>query len=310
MQLDYKILWIDNDLKSYIDNGSIKKIETFLSDYGFEPTIEQVTDEAELDKSLSKHKRYDLIISDFHLNKENGDVIIYRLREEKKLTTEILFYSSRTDFTEDNSVKERLAFMERINIQYGRDGLLEKIENVIKLTIERILEINATRGLITAATSELDVEIEDVYNIVIEQLTEDDLTSKVSKIFSDNYRDVKKKYVKGCKIKRDTYRSDYKKYFSVSDAFRKWDILKEILKIKPVNGFNLELFKKYNDEIIRIRNQFAHAKAKEKNGKMVLQGQLGKEDFEFDEDSCILIRKHIIEHKKNISNLKNILKSP
>lgn len=41
MKLEYKILWIDNDLQSYIDNGSVKDVEDFLIEKGFEPVIEK-----------------------------------------------------------------------------------------------------------------------------------------------------------------------------------------------------------------------------------------------------------------------------
>lgn len=164
MKLDYNILWLDNDLKEYITNGDVESIKEYLIELGFEPNIVTVFDEADLDKYLDIN--YDLIISDFNLNKENGDVVIYRLREEKKLDTEILFYSAKSNFIQDAAVKERLAFMERINIQIGRDSLLDKIEKVIELTVRKLFDLNATRGLITAATSELDVEIE-LLSIVI-----------------------------------------------------------------------------------------------------------------------------------------------
>jgi len=36
----------------------------------------------------------------------------------------------------------------------------------------------------------------------------------------------------------------------------------------------------------------------------VLKGQLGKDDFEFDTDACIQIRKNLINHKKNIETLR------
>lgn len=306
MKLDYNILWLDNDLQEYINNGDVESINDYLIDLGFEPNIVTVFDEAEIDKHLGIS--YDLIISDFNLNKENGDVIIYRLREEKKLDTEILFYSAKNNFIQDAEVRERLAFMERINIQIGRDNLLDKIEKVISLTIGKLLELNATRGLITAATSELDVEIEDIYYLLIENPVDEQTKLKVTKIFATDYKEVKKNYIKQCKIKRDNHTSDFKQYFSFSDSFRKYDILKELLKLKDFEGFDLGLFKKYREEVIDIRNKFAHAKAiTNSQGLPMLKGQFGKEDFEFTEENCIEIRKNLIDHKRNIEKLKQLL---
>ena len=99
MKLDYNILWLDNDLGDYIKNGDVKSINDFLIELGFEPNIVTVFDEAELDKYLDIS--YDLIISDFNLNKENGDVVIYRLREEKKLDT----YSGRYPFSDSGDTR-------------------------------------------------------------------------------------------------------------------------------------------------------------------------------------------------------------
>ena len=306
MNLTYKILWIDNDLQSYIDNGEVKSVADFLSDRGFEPIIETVLDEANLDISLSKYD-YDLIISDYNLENTTGDVVIENIRNTKHLDTEILFYTAQSSYKTKTEVKERLAFIERLTFQIGRETLLDKIEKVISLTLQKLIELNATRGLITAATSDLDVEIENIYNIVINLPVNESLQHKIAQIFKTDYKEVSKNLLNRCKSQRINHISDYLNYFALSDSFRKWDIVKELLKLHNFAGFDLDLFKQYKTDIIEIRNKFAHAKAEEIEGKIVLKSQLGKEDFEFDEAKCIEIRKKLISHKKNIAGLKNIL---
>ena len=307
MKLEYKILWIDNDLQSYIDNDSLKDIEDFLKEKGFEPMIEKVFDEAELDNYITKHN-YDLILSDYNLNNTTGDEIIKLIRDEKQLDTEILFYTAQDSYMNNEQVLKNLAFKERLSFKVGRDGLLEKIENVIELTLKKLLELNATRGLITAATSELDVEIEELFYQLIEIPVIDESIPKVGKIFKTDYTEMKKNYLKQCKAKRDNHTSNYKMYFSLSDAFRKYDILKDLLKLHSFDGFDLDLFKKYGQDIISVRNKFAHAKAIDDNGTLKLKGQVSGQDFEFTEDSCLEIRKNLIAHKRNIENLKQALK--
>jgi len=129
MKLDYNILWIDNDLKDYVDNGSIIDVEEILTLKGFEPNIEMVFDEANLDKFIDKYD-YDLIISDYNLENTTGDVIIERIRKEKQLDTEILFYTAQTEnsFKNNEEVKNRLAFIERLTFQIGRERLIDKIK--------------------------------------------------------------------------------------------------------------------------------------------------------------------------------------
>lgn len=306
MKLEYNILWLDNDLKDYIENGDVNSINEFLIDLGFEPNIVTVFDEADLDTHLDIS--YDLIISDFNLNKENGDVVIYRLREEKKLDTEILFYSAKSNFLEDKEVKERLAFMERINIQIGRDSLLDKIEKVIELTVRKLLELNATRGLITSTTSELDVVIEEttVELIYLHLKLNEDQIDEIINFYVDDYLRKSPDYFLG-KYKE----VGFKNWYHRIESSRKWSIFRDLLK--KIDNDKIKEFlannKSYGKEVIDIRNKFAHAKSELVNGKLVLKGLYGKEDFEFDLDSCIKIRHSLINHKRNIENLKEVLSS-
>lgn len=200
MKLEYNILWIDNDLQDYIDNGSVADIEQILTDKGFEPSIEMVLDEATLDEIIDKHD-YDLIISDYNLERTTGDVIIERIRVEKQLDTEILFYTAQTEksFKDKEEVRNRLAFIERLTFQIGRDTLLDKIERVINLTLKKLLELNATRGLITAATSHLDVEIEEIYYTLIDKPLNEGMNKELEKIFKTDYKEIKKNLIKKCK---------------------------------------------------------------------------------------------------------------
>lgn len=307
MKLEYNILWIENE-EDFVDS-SIPKVEEILTDRGFEPIITKVVDESKVDNYLNVN--YDLIISDFQLNDDvngkNGAEVIYELRNEKKLDTEILFYSDKVNYLEDDFIRTKLAFMERINIQQGRGTLLDKIEKVVELTLKKLLELNATRGLITAATSELDVEIEEIYYQLIEIPVDAETKLKLEKIFKTDYKEMQKNYLKQCKAKRDNHASDFKRYFSISDSFRKYDILKELLKLKTFDNFDLTLFKRYKGEVIEIRNKFAHAKAIDDNGTQKLVGQFGQDGFEFTVESCVEIRKNLIAHKRNIETLRQTL---
>lgn len=306
MKLEYNILWIDNDIQEYIDNGEVNNLEIFLSNLGFEPTIITVEDEDDLDDHLFRFK-YDLIISDFNLNATTGDVVIEKIRIEKGFSTEILFYTAKSNFRDRPDVKERLAFMDRITFHSNRDTFLEKVEKLIELTLDKLLELNATRGLITAETSDLDVEIEEIYYLILDVVLTDENKPKLEKIFKTDYKEIKKGLLKKCKSQRDCHLEDFKLYFTQSDAFRKWDILKEIITLKVPPEFDLDLFKRYSEDVITIRNKFAHAREEKQGDIVVLKGQVGQKEFQFDKGTCIDIRKKLILHKANIRKLKAAL---
>jgi CheY-like chemotaxis protein len=305
MKLEYTILWIDNELESYIEDDSVKSIENFLSERGFEPIIEQVTDEAQIDQFIDKHD-YDLIISDYNLNITNGDVLIKEIRDKKKSDSEILFYTGQTQYSNIEEVKKNLAFIDRLMFHVGRENLMERIEKSIELTIKKLLQLNATRGLITAATSELDVEIHELVMQLIDKkkINNDILKGYIeSKVFEPMKERISTFWNKG---------DNFQIHFQKMDAVKKWEILRDILKplkSDPQISSFLRANKTYQDEIITIRNKFAHAKAEEKNGKQILKGHFADEDFEFDKDKCIQIRRNLIQHKKNIENLKQFLQA-
>lgn len=305
MKLEYNILWIDNDLKEYVENGSLRDVEEILTEKGFEPNVEKVFDEADLDEFINKHD-YDLIISDYNLENTTGDVIIENIRTQKKSDSEILFYTAQPEssFKDKTQVMERLWMIDRLTFHIGRENLIDKIEKVINLTLKKLLELNATRGLITAATSHLDVEIEEIYYTLIDKPVNEEVKPKIEKIFRTDYMEIRKNLLKKCKAQRDSHTADYKTYFSQSDAFRKWDLLKELISLSVPNGFDLDLFKEYFKEVIDVRNKFAHAKAVEVEGRLVLKGHIEGKDFEFTEESCIKIRQDLINHKRNIETLK------
>ncbi|MFC4219741.1 hypothetical protein [Flagellimonas marina] len=304
MQLHYNILWIDNDLPEYIERGQIERLNDFLSDLGFEPNVVTLFDEKELDDHLKKTK-FDLIVSDYQLDNTTGDKIIENIRD--KYLTEILFYSAKVNFRDDQEVKNRLAFLDRISFHTGRDTLLERIEKLIELTLEKLLDLNATRGIITSATSELDVTIEGLtHYVLIEKLkkSEKELSSIVEEYVSDFLEKSPENF------RGKLAEMGFKNVFGLIEANRKWQIFRKAIKeFKSLNDDQiltefLNQNKTYFTEIIDIRNKFAHAKAEEKEGKLVLKGQYGKEDFEFDIDSCVQIRKSIIAHKNNFDKLK------
>lgn len=303
MKLEYKILWIDNDLQNYIENDSVKGIEDFLLEKGFKPLIEKVFDEANLEEYITKHT-YDLIISDYNLNNTTGDILIKQIREINQLDTEILFYTAQSSYMSNEQVMKNLAFKERLTFQVGRDTLIHKIEKVISLTLKKLLELNATRGLITAATSDLDVEIEEIVMLLIDKLDKSEVELReivTNKVFTPLQTRAQNFWF--------NY-SNFQNYFHKIDAIKKWEIFRDLLKpLKEQHEIKdfLSNNSTYQVQVINIRNQFAHAKAINDNGILKLKGNVEGQDFEFTEDSCVEIRKNLIAHKNNIELLRGIL---
>ncbi len=304
MHLDYNILWIDNDIQEYIDRDQIKDLKEFLLELGFQPNIITLSNEIKLDTHLDQTK-FDLIISDYNLDDTTGDVIIESIRK-KEILTEIFFYSANTDFKSITEVIDRLKFVDRISFKYGRDNLMDRIKSLIKLTLDKLLELNSTRGLITAAASELDVAIEELtMHLIYKKLkkSKKDLDGIIDFYISDFLEKSPETF------KEKHIEIGFENIFNSIEANRKWSIFRVLLKEYKKKDSNEKIIdflkdnKSYFTQVIDIRNKFAHAKAVKIDGEIVLKGQFGKKDFKFDSESCIDIRKNLIKHNNNFNML-------
>ena len=299
MQLQYNIIWVDDEIKKFEEVGDIERVRMHLLGLGFIPYILQLSGGRDIDKYFSITK-FDLIISDLSIEEgHHGDDIIKEIRK-KNIFTEVLFYSSQNDL---KTIATKLLTVDRVSFHSGRRELIEKIEDLISLSVSRLLELNATRGLITSETSELDVTIEEivmelVYNKL--KLSDTVIQEKIDKYVDDFLKKTPEIFLK-------KYNAlGFKKGFHNIEAKRKWRIFRELLK--QVNSKETIEFlasnKSYADEVIDIRNKFAHAKAFEKDGKLFLSG-FGPEGeaFEFNAEQCIEIRKKLIDHRNTFNTL-------
>ena len=148
-------------------------------------------------------------------------------------------------------------------------------------------------------TSSLDLKME---NIVRSQLKNPNLAESIKpvldNIFDSILANAKEKYDKATDRKTKIILKDNVLF----NSSQKIIALGEVLKIMKEEDFS----KAYTDEIILIRNQFAHSE--------LMKGDDGKEYFKvkneevyFDKDLCRNIRKDIIKHALNISKIEELL---
>lgn len=301
MKLNYYVLWVEDD-DSWFKTTSELFSETIF-DYGFNPVIER---KKSLDGVVNQIvdtglKKFDIFLIDFKLrNSLDGDNIIDYVRNSN-IFTDIIFYSSDKQSIVD-SIREHL--FEGV-YHSDRKELEDKFEKVFKTTIKKIEEINSMRGLIVGETSELDA------------LIEEHLITYTQSPFIENFnldKFIEKEIINNLekrKVKIDElYKSDgLTSILPHIDAAKKWQMLRGILKKNIDHKIFIPIFIEKNltyfDEVIDIRNKFAHAQVIVKdNGKEVLKALIGDEHFEFDEDSFKKIREDLIKHRNALIKLK------
>ncbi len=298
MKIKYHILWVEDEPSWY--ETTLQLFKETLADDGFELISERKDNIQQIRELIAQDglKKFDMLIIDFTLkDSEKGDYII-KLISENDIYTDVLFYSSAPDKVKESMFKNGLEGVYTAD----RKDIEVKFNAVFKTTIKKIQEINAMRGLIMGETSELDVEIEDLVMLLVERYNKSD--EDLRQIINEKVFLKLESNVKNFWTNYDTF----KNYFPKIDAVKKWEILRDLLK--PLKSTNsdiktfLENNKTYQDQVITIRNQFAHVKPVDKNGVLVLEG---KEKIVFTDEICVQIRKDLIAHKQYLEELKAII---
>ena len=302
MKLNYYVLWVEDD-DSWFKTTSELFSETIF-DYGFNPIIQR---EKKLEEVIEEiHKtgliKFDILLIDFNLrDSESGESVIDSIRNNN-IFTDIIFYSSDKQSIID-SIKENL--FEGV-YHSDRKELEDKFEKVFKTTIKKIEEINSMRGLIVGETSELDALIDEHLDFYIK-------SPFIDKFEIDNFLNDQifvKLEGKLSFLKKEYANTGLKGIVPHFEAIRKWELLRGILKAnkthKPYISDFLILNARYQDDVIDIRNKFAHAQIIiNDDGKEVLKAFIGNKHFEFDEDAFKKIREDLIKHRNALLMLKD-----
>jgi len=290
MKLTYKILWFEDEydfiklcipeIKEYIENLGFK----FIS-----PHIE--SDNSKTDKIIFED--YDLILMDYKLSDgDKGDVIIDKIRS-MNIYTEIIFYSSsRMDELRLSIQKNGL---DGVYCANRGEGFTQKVKDIMKLTLKKVLDINMVRGIVMASVSDFDEKMIEIIKAYRNKITEEKYTSFLQK--------RKKKLLESLNDRIKSINSiDSTNIYNERDfdTSHKWRAIINIVKdnIPTLNDI-IELFKV---EVIDIRNPLAHVTEKDDpsgNGKKCLSDG----DFIFNDEKSFEILKNLIKHEKNFDDI-------
>lgn len=303
MKIEYKILWLDDYINNFIEDDLIEDIKNHLIENGFIPVIVTSDNPADFFHKLDADKEYDLILTDYHMSEMNGDKVVEKVRStEYSIMTEILFYTAQAKLQDTDRIS-RVSFLETSK-RTGRnhaDVVIEEAKKLIDLTIKKFQHIVAMRGMIMHETSSLD---ERMHNIITEYFSnnspEQEFKMRIVKPIGDFHQEKLDKYNKY------TSKDAIEKIISdpvMFNASHRASALEKIFEQKGIYNF----IEEYKDEVISLRNKFAHAKLiKGPNGEQFFQNR--EENIIFDSNLCKKIRSDIIKHERNISEAEKNLR--
>ncbi len=307
MKIKYNILWIDDLIDEFIEDGHIKNLEDYLKEEGFEPIIDTDSNPTSaLDKVSNS---FDLILTDFNMAGMNGKELIQTIRS-RAIYTEVLFYTAEASLPSLHQI-DRISFLQ--TAQKKNEGthhnIVEKeAKRLISLTIAKFQSIVAMRGLIMHETSILDARIDQLVRKYLScrktPCPECDNLKKCETVFSPILRKMEASFCEKIKIiKSGNFKKIQNDNFLYS-AYYKMLVLSELLKEERLEDFT----ETYRKEIIGVRNKFAHAVLKEDGGKHFLGDKA--ECLEFNSDFCKKIRKNIRKYQQILETAEKAICQP
>ena len=299
MRIEYKILWVEDE-KSWYDTTKELFTDT-LEDLGFKLISHKCENIDQVKAEVKKNNLadYDLLLVDYTLkNSDSGDKIIEFIRniKDNPILTDVLFYSSAVENVRDSM---RSLGLEGVYTA-DRKEIETKFDQVVNTTIKKIQEVNTMRGLIMAETSDLDVLMVEIIELI--------LTSEFSEVIEE-YITEKIKETVDKTISLASNKNTIEKIHD-SRIFTTLGKAKAINKISNLKHIGIKnYFDQYNSEIISTRNLFAHVKEVFKDGERVLISELTGHKELFNGDRCIEIRKNLIKYRDILENIKSTLES-
>lgn len=307
--LKYRILWVDDNIETYIDLAVDEEFEIFLRNYGFDPEIIKFETAESALEHIQDDNKFDLILSDLNLaGGEQGDSLIKKIRDGE-IFTEILFYSAQPEFESvaKELYRDRVSFLSLVGDE-GNRLFKDRVRRLISLTISKLQELDNMRGLVMAETSELDVLIED---ILIEIMSNDNEQTKnlrvymVEKIKENN--DQRQALFE--KIEELTH-SQLIKHRTLFDASKKSRTLNEYLKKSGLTESNesfRDFHQHYEKDVLQTRNDMAHAKSDVIDGieYLVLSRKEGDQPIKINQEKCTEIRTNLRKYFEILQKIQS-----
>lgn len=301
MRIKYRILWVDDRKEEFERLSYDKRIVEYVQDLFFEPylTFCETIEDA---KDAINQNDFDIIFSDYNIDdkaEEQGDSFISYIRS-RNVNTEVLFYSAMQELP---TVRlNRVVFFSLAGLQDGYRHLMEQMKNLIDLTIRKLHDLTALRGIVMAEVSELDDKMKDV----IRKYYVQNQSATLDKTFHDH---ITKKLEDKLKQALNECENGKKcihiwRNMQIQDIIPKMEssqLAKAINCITP-SGYvpsKANFYEDYLAEIIKNRNILAHCFSKTIEGKEYLITWEG--DKTFSDEDIKVIRKNIMKY----SNLFN-----
>jgi len=287
MSLNYKILCVDDNPRTI--KSKLNQVGKFLEGEGFRPKIALIENGQDIDKYLDD-PLLDLIVTDYYIHDElNGKQLAERIRGLDKMV-EIILYSQRAG----TDLYREVGTLDGVYVS-NREGLEEKIKDVIKITIRRTQNVSNMRGIVISEGIDIENQVEEI--IVKYFDDKGDLAKKV--LEKEGVCDFGKKIAFLNSILKKIVKDYNKKIGVEKKTGAKEEIRKRISTVQPLYG----IAKTLAEEVMKPRNMLAHVEQEmgPDNVPYLRSLQKGYEEINADSEWYKKTRKDLQKHSENLT---------
>jgi hypothetical protein len=305
MRLDYKVLWIDDQPRHVLSFQ--ERIKRHLHEQGFQLEVQVVNGLNEVDEALGNHVHddgVDLVLVDYDLGPGSGGEEALLTVRNRLRHKDILFYSAL-----DPDKLRQIAFEAKLDGVYfsTRASLADDAISLINKTLHRVMDIDHMRGVVMAATSDIDVSIERSVVAIYDQLAEPDQSGFKLKVVAA----LRTKLIEWAKdLDKAEHKPGITPVFKLrhlcSAADRLNLLLDELARFSTEGKTLLETARSYRDDMVPRRNKLAHLVIKVVGGQRMLVGSEGDLDVE----GMRQLRCDLLMHRANFDEVAVIVDVP
>ena len=303
MRLNFRILWVDDQQKHV--NSFAEGLQYRLIDLGFELEVIRKENLEGTNDFIDGHVHgdgIDLVLVDYDLGTGNGDGGAEALLAIRKKFPykEIIFYSAL-----DTKKLRRIAYDAEVDgiIFSTRLSLVSDTIQVIDNLLRRIMDVDHMRGVVMSATSDIDYLVEHSLKKIYENLEKDD----AGKFCADLAVVLEQKLSKWqTDLKKAAAKSSFDAVLKLRHIFSAMDRVESLKEHLTPMGSSTTIYQEkigiYCDKVVPRRNKLAHVILKKNDDGAELTGMDG-----FTLDDLALLRRELIEHRKNFHTVAVLL---
>lgn len=297
MNLNYKILWYDND-ENFFYSQDMTPIETEIASWGFRPKIIAVHDAQELQKH-EPFDQFDMLVVDFDLGTDvHGDQFIKSVREQN-VFAEIIFYSMKESSSLWQAVSDKQ--LEGIFVANKR-SIEPKLIRVARQSVRKVLDLENMRGIVMSEVGDLDALLGSIFERAMHGVTPEQ-RQLVFNRFHEKTSEQHKEFENALTAFKEA--PSVNTLIDLCDSDKRWQNLNRVKKHHALLR-DKNFVGDYQKEILWPRNCLAHGVPERKDGKGFSFRHRGRE-YVFDDQASQALRHRILEYKSAFTEIAEAL---